>query len=114
MTQRETEPAGASFRERVYALLREIPHGKVVTYGELARAVGNPGAARAVGGALHRNPDPDGIPCFRVVDSAGRLAVRFAFGGIEEQKRRLEEDGIPVLGMRVDLRHYGWSPPNEE
>lgn len=105
MTHRETEPAGVSFRERVYALLHEIPHGKVVTYGELARAVG---------GALHRNPDPDGIPCFRVVDSAGRLAVHFAFGGIEEQKRRLEADGIPVLGMRVDLRRYGWSFPNEE
>ena len=114
MTHRETEPAGASFRERVYALLHEIPHGKVVTYGELARAVGNPGAARAVGGALHRNPDPDGIPCFRVVDSAGRLAVHFAFGGIEEQKRRLEADGIPVFGLRVDLRRYGWSFPNEE
>lgn len=114
MTHRELDPIASVFRERVYARLHEIPHGKVVTYGELARAVGNPGAARAVGGALHRNPDPDGIPCFRVVDSAGKLAVHFAFGGIEEQKRRLEEDGIPVLGMRVDLRRYGWSFPTEE
>ena len=61
----------------------------------------------AVGNALHKNPDPEHIPCFRVVNGKGELAGEFAFGGEGGQTRLLEEDGIPVENGRVDLEKYG-------
>ncbi len=95
--------------ERIYAYLRTIPRGYVVTYAQVGHAVGNAKLARAVGNILHRNPDPDGTPCFRVVNTKGYLAPAFAFGGVGEQRRRLEEEGI-VVGDddRVDLSVYQW------
>lgn len=65
--------------------------------------------ARAVGNALHRNPDPENIPCFRVVNSKGELSGEFAFGGEGEQARRLQADGIEVKDGRVDLQKYGYT-----
>ena len=64
--------------------------------------------ARAVGNALHKNPDPEKIPCYRVVNAKGELSGAFAFGGADEQARRLEADGIEVINGRVDLGKYGW------
>ncbi len=95
--------------EKIYAYLRTIPRGRVVTYAQVGHAVGNAKLARAVGNILHRNPDPDDIPCFRVVNAKGYLASAFAFGGVGEQRRRLEEDGI-VVGDdgRVELAVYQW------
>jgi O-6-methylguanine DNA methyltransferase len=98
-------------RERVYAYLRRIPCGKVVTYGQIAQALGNPKLARAVGNVLHRNPDESQNPCFRVVDRDGKLSEHFAFGGTEGQRERLLRDGISVTENRVDLSRYQW---NEE
>ena len=100
----------AALDEKVYEYLRSIPKGRVVTYGQLAEAVATRRHARAVGNILHRNPDPDGTPCFRVVDSKGRLAAHFGTpGGIEDQKRRLERDGIKVRAdYTVDLAVYAW------
>ena len=63
--------------------------------------------SRAVGNALHKNPDPENIPCFRVVNSKGELAGAFAFGGEGEQARRLEEDGVEVKNGKVDLKRFG-------
>lgn len=94
-------------RERIYEAVRKIPRGRVATYGQIAAMAGNPRMARAVGNALHSNPDPENIPCYRVVNSQGYLSGRFAFGGPDEQKRRLEADGIQVIGNRVDLKKYG-------
>lgn len=103
---------GLSFREAVYAAVRRIPRGKVATYGQIAALAGSPGAARAAGNALHCNPDGDATPCYRVVNAQGKLSGAFAFGGIDEQKRRLEADGIEVINMRVDLAEYKWRPLN--
>lgn len=94
--------------ELVYAIVREVPDGKVITYGDIAERLGNRGLARAVGNCLHRNPDPDYTPCFRVVNSDGRLAPNFGFGGPEEQQRRLEANGIQVVNGKVDLKKYRW------
>ncbi len=95
--------------EKIYAYLRTVPKGYVVTYAQVGHAVGNASLARAVGNILHKNPDPDGIPCFRVVNANGYLAPAFAFGGVGEQRRRLEEDGIAVShDNRVDLQIYQW------
>ena len=63
--------------------------------------------ARAVGNALHHNPDPENIPCFRVVNAKGECSGSFAFGGLGAQAERLREDGVEVLDGRVDLKKYG-------
>lgn len=97
-----------SFYTRVYEAVKMIPEGMVSTYGDIAILAGSPGAARAVGNALHVNPDPDGTPCFRVVNSEGKLAKNFGFGGPLEQKKRLEEDGIEVINYKVNLEVYRW------
>lgn len=97
---------------QVYAFLRTVPAGKVVTYGQIATYLGNPHLARVVGNILHHNPDPDHTPCFRVVNSAGRLAPNFAIDGPEEQQRRLEADGIEVKNLHVDLSRYQYQPPS--
>ena len=70
---------------------------------------GEPKMARAVGNALHKNPDPDHIPCYRVVNSKGELSGAFAFGGSDEQANRLRADGIEVTGNKVDLQKFGIS-----
>ena len=64
--------------------------------------------ARAVGNALHKNPDPDNIPCFRVVNAKGELAGEFAFGGSNAQAKLLEAEGVEVIDGRVDLKKYQW------
>lgn len=92
--------------KRIYEAVKRIPKGRVATYGKVAEMAGNPRMARAVGNALHHNPDPEHIPCFRVVNAKGELAGAFAFGGGEVQARLLEEDGIEVIDGKVDLKKY--------
>ena len=65
----------------ILSAVSEIPDGKVATYGQVAALAGNPKMCRAVGNALHKNPDPVGTPCFRVVNAKGELSGEFAFGG---------------------------------
>ena len=93
--------------KRIYEAVKRIPKGKVATYGKVAEMAGNKKMSRAVGNALHKNPDPDNIPCFRVVNSKGELAPEFAFGGIGEQRKLLEAEGIEVKDNKVDLSKYG-------
>lgn len=93
--------------KRIYEAVKKIPAGKVATYGQVAAMAGNPKMSRAVGNALHKNPDPENIPCFHVVNSKGELSGAFAFGGENEQKKRLEADGIKVEDGRVELSRYG-------
>ena len=93
--------------KRIYEAVKKIPAGKVATYGQVAAMAGNPKMSRAVGNALHKNPDPENIPCFRVVNSKGELSGAFAFGGENEQKKRLEADGIKVEDGRVEFSRYG-------
>ena len=83
----------SEFYRQIYEVVRRIPKGKVMTYGEIAAAVGRPKCARQVGYALHCNPDPKNIPCYRVVNRDGRLAPAFAFGGVDVQRTLLERDG---------------------
>ena len=94
---------------RIYAVVRAIPRGKVATYGQVARLAGNPRWSRVVGYALHVNPDPEGIPCYRVVDLMGRTSKAFAFGGSDVQRALLEADGVQFLpDGRVDLAACQW------
>ncbi len=95
-------------KQKVYEFLRTIPAGKVVTYGQIAEFLGNKKLSRVVGNILHVNPQPDVYPCFKVVNAQGRLAEHFGCGGLQEQKRRLEADGIEVIHNKVDLGKYQW------
>lgn len=93
-----------SFFERVYQVTKKIPPGKVATYGQIAKALGRPRAARAVGNALHNNPGPKTIPCYRVVNREGRLAP-----GFREQKGKLLKEDIEFKNKNhVDLKKHLW------
>jgi O-6-methylguanine DNA methyltransferase len=93
--------------KRIYEAVKKIPKGRVATYGQVAELAGDKKMARAVGNALHRNPDPENIPCYRVVNARGELSGEFAFGGAGMQARLLEADGIAVVNGKVDLERYG-------
>lgn len=93
--------------KRIYEAVKKIPRGRVATYGQVAELAGDKKMARAVGNALHHNPDPDTIPCYRVVNAKGELSGAFAFGGIHSQEALLRADGIEVVDGRVDLTKYG-------
>ncbi len=98
-----------NLQEKVYAFLKTIPEGKVVTYGQIAEYLGNKKLARVVGNILHHNPDEWNYPCYKVVDCKGNLSKQFAFGGIEKQKEKLEKEGIVVSNDKVDLERYQMS-----
>lgn len=98
--------------KRIYDAVKKIPKGCVATYGQVAEMAGDKKMARAVGNALHKNPDPENIPCYRVVNSKGELAGAFAFGGADVQAERLRADGIEVENGRVDLKKYGMKNAN--
>ena len=98
-----------SFFKRVYALVKQVPKGKVVTYGQVAAMLGNPRMSRQVGYALHVNPEPGVIPCHRVVDRLGRPSSAFAFGGVQVQLELLRQEGVEADGNgRIDLDKYQW------
>jgi methylated-DNA-protein-cysteine methyltransferase-like protein len=85
----------------VFNLLKQIPKGRIVTYGFLARHCGVPNA-RLVGWILKQNTEPEKIPCFRVVRADGRLADGYKFGGRIGQSRRLSADGVEIIdGVRL-------------
>lgn len=100
--------------KRIYEAVKKIPRGKVATYGQVAELAGDKKMARAVGNALHRNPDPEHIPCYRVVNAKGELAGAFAFGGANVQEQLLAADGIMVVDGRVDLETYGMKLPENQ
>ncbi len=94
--------------ERIYEVVKNIPKGRVATYGQVAMMAGNPRWARVVGYALHNNPDPSIIPCHRVVNREGRVATAFAFGGGETQRKLLEKEGIVFEpDGSIDLEKFG-------
>lgn len=108
MTDVFSKETDSVFR-RIYAVVRLIPRGKVASYGQIARMAGNPKWSRVVGYALHCNPDPKGIPCYRVVTKDGRLSPAFVFGGIQMQRLLLSEDGVEFdQNGHVDMQRFQW------
>jgi len=93
---------------RIYEVVKRNPYGRVATYGQVAALAGDKNMARAVGNALHRNPDPENIPCHRVVNSKGELSGAFAFGGESVQAKLLEAEGVQLVDGKVDLDKYQW------
>ncbi|MBN1401468.1 MAG: methylated-DNA--[protein]-cysteine S-methyltransferase [Anaerolineae bacterium] len=92
---------------RVYAVVEQIPYGRVVTYGQIARHLGMPSGARTVGWALRACPE--GLPWHRVVNAQGGVSARGRDAGTSVQRALLEEEGV-LLGAhdRIDLGVYGW------
>lgn len=99
-----------SFFQQVYTVVQSVPAGKVTTYGAIANALGTKDARR-IGHALHANPDTAQTPCHRVVNKDGRLAPGYAFGGPNEQLRKLQLEGIPfITDGHVDLKQALFVP----
>lgn len=93
---------------KIYDVVKEIPKGKVATYGQIASLAGNKRWARVVGYALHANPEHGIIPCHRVVNRFGEVSRAFAFGGENRQIELLESEGVAFTDGRVDLERYQW------
>lgn len=100
--------AQAQTRQQIFAVVRQIPAGKVATYGQIAFLAGIPNAPRRVGQVLHHAPDAPGLPCHRVVNSAGRLVP-----GWIDQRMLLEKEGVGFKANGcVDLARFLWYPAN--
>ena len=97
--------------EKIYDVVCQIPKGTVATYGQVAALAGNRRWARVVGYALHVNPDPDRIPCYRVVTKDGRVSSAFAFGGENKQVELLQADGVEFENGHVVMETYQWDTP---
>ncbi len=93
--------------KRIYEAVKRIPKGHVATYAQVAEMAGDRKMARAVGNALHKNPDPSTIPCHRVVNAKGELAGEYAFGGAWKQAEILKKEGVESADGKVDLKKYG-------
>ncbi len=105
------ESVDPSFRERVEALVAQIPQGRVMTYGQLAALCGNARAARIVGGIAHFG-DPN-LPWQRVVNKQGGLAAGYP-GGRHAHAEHLRAEGVEVHDDQVDVQALLWWPPGEE
>jgi methylated-DNA-protein-cysteine methyltransferase-like protein len=92
----------------VYRLVKQIPRGRVTTYGEIARATKMRGGARVVGYAMAATPRGRGIPWHRVVGAGGKLIIREPYGSL--QRKLLESEGVEIRGARVNYKQFGWRP----
>ena len=97
--------------DRIYEVVKKIPKGNVASYGQVAALAGNKRWARVVGYALHANPDPNNIPCYRVVTKDGRVSSAFAFGGENRQIQLLKDDGVRFKDGKVIMEEYQWDTP---
>ncbi|MBX6722909.1 MAG: MGMT family protein, partial [Dactylosporangium sp.] len=103
---------GLPFRQGVYAVVRRIPSGRVMAYGQIALVLGAPRAARAVGGALHLLAgEPTDVPWWRVVNARGTISTRCPEHSMWEQAARLRAEGVVVdPTLHLDLARYQWWP----
>lgn len=92
-----------NFNKQIYELCKKIPRGKVCTYKDIAKAL-NSKAYRAVGNALNKNKDCNNIPCFKIINSNGKLGGYSK--GLKEKIKRLRENGIKIKSNKIDLNRY--------
>jgi methylated-DNA-protein-cysteine methyltransferase-like protein len=99
----------------VYKVVKAIPKGKVMTYGQIALLLGSPRASQQVGWALHWVPEEEQAPCQRVVNRFGGLASGYGWGGQQAHRADLEADEVVVReDYTVDLETYQWHPDEKE
>lgn len=100
-----------NFFERVYAVARQIPYGRVTSYGAIAKALGAARSARMVGWAMNASHSREDVPAHRVVNRKGLLTGKFHFDGTNLMQQLLESEGIPVVDNQiVDFDKYFWEP----
>jgi len=92
----------------VYKLVKQIPRGRVITYGALARVLRLRGGARTAGRAMAATPSGKGVPWHRVVGDRGKLLIREPYASL--QRKLLESEGVSLLESRVNLKLHLWSP----
>jgi predicted RNA-binding protein with PUA-like domain/alkylated DNA nucleotide flippase Atl1 len=96
--------------ESIYAVVRRVPRGKVLSYGRVAELAGLGNHARQVGYALHALPESTDVPWHRVVNAQGKIALRRGSEGGSLQRALLESEAVPFTQGRIDMRRYGWKP----
>lgn len=105
----------SEFNDKVYEIVRRIPYGRVMTYGQIAALLGIPRAARAVGWALHAVPSGSKVPCQRVVNRNGGLAAGYGWGGQTAHRMDLLAEAVEISAdFTVDLKKYQWWPTDDE
>jgi len=95
----------------VFRFVKQIPRGRVLTYGALARVLRLPGGARSAGRAMAATPSGKGIPWHRVIGERGKILIREPYGSL--QRKLLESEGVVITESRVDLKHHLWKPPQK-
>ena len=93
----------------VYRFVKQIPRGRVLTYGALAKALRLTGGARSAGRAMAATPSGKGIPWHRVLGERGKILIREPYASL--QRKLLQSEGITFVESRVDLKHHLWKPP---
>jgi len=95
----------------VFRFVKQIPRGRVLTYGALAKALHLPGGARSAGRAMAATPSGKGIPWHRVLGERGRILIREPYASL--QRKLLESEGVTIFESRVDLKRHLWKPPRK-
>jgi len=95
----------------VFHFVKQIPRGRILTYGALAKALRLPGGARSAGRAMAATPSGQGIPWHRVIGERGKILIREPYASL--QRKLLESEGITVIESRVDLKRHLWKPPKK-
>lgn len=103
-----------NFFEKVYVVARQIPYGRVTSYGAIAKYLGAARSARMVGWAMNASHSMDDVPAHRVVNRKGMLTGKFHFDGINLMQQLLENEGVKVVDNQiVDFENYFWDPQEE-
>ena len=106
----EPKPKSASFYQKVFAIVEQIPRGKVTTYGAIAETLGMKGSSRQVGQALNTVPKDMELPAQRVINRIGALSGAHHFGGYEIMRTLLEREGVTFKAELVDMEKHFWHP----
>jgi len=100
-----------NFFERVYAIVRQIPEGKVTSYGAIAKALGTAHSARMVGWAMNASHNIEDVPAHRVVNRVGMLSGKHHFDGTNLMQQLLENEGVKIINNQiVDFEKHFWQP----
>jgi methylated-DNA-protein-cysteine methyltransferase-like protein len=95
----------------VYRLVKQIPRGRVITYGDVARSLRLPGGARTAGRAMAASPQGKGIPWHRVVGAGGKLLIREPYASL--QRKLLESEQVTMTERRVNMKLHHWTIPRK-
>jgi methylated-DNA-protein-cysteine methyltransferase-like protein len=96
-------------REAIYLALMTVPHGKVITYGQLASLAGLPGAARLAGTVLCGLPENTELPWHRVINAQGKISLPADSAAYKKQQQRLQAEGVQMVNEKISLRIYGYN-----